>query len=126
MNLGIVFVMKSIVVALNKKKSTLCLFCKKILEKNLIDNMEAREFLLRNRENKKKLQEFVDLIWSFFQKMAFLNKRSLQFFNNEYRWSLRNYQEGTTSSLTMEEIIKNDVMLVELNGIERYCNFTFS
>ena len=57
--------------------------------------MEAREFLLRNRE-------FVDLIWPFFQKMAILNKRSLQFFNDQYRWSMHNYQEGTTSSLTMK------------------------
>ena len=79
MNLGFVFVMKSLVVALSKKKCTLCSFCKKILEKDLIDKTEAEEFLLRNRENKKKLQEFVDLIWPFCQKMAFLDKRSLQF-----------------------------------------------
>ena len=64
--------------------------------------MEAREFLLRNRENIQKLREFVDLIWPFFQKVAILNKRSLQFFNDEYRWSMGNYQEGTTSSLTMK------------------------
>ena len=57
--------------------------------------MEAREFLLRNRE-------FIDLIWPINQKMAILNKRSLQFFNDEYIWSMRNYQEGTTSSLTMK------------------------
>ena len=57
--------------------------------------------------------------------MAFLNKRSLEFFNDEYRWSMHNYQEGTTSSLTMEKIIENKTMLVELNKIERYCSFTF-
>ena len=39
--------------------------------------MEAREFLLRNRENEQKLRKFVDLIWPFFQKMAILYKRSL-------------------------------------------------
>ena len=81
--------MKSLVVALNKKKKkkkcTLCLFCEKMFKKHLIDNMEVREFLLRNRKNEQKLREFVDLIWTFFQKMAFLNKRSLQFFNDEYR-----------------------------------------
>ena len=54
--------------------------------------MEAREFLLTNRENEQKLREFADLICPFFQKMAVLNKRSLQFFNDEYRWSMRNYQ----------------------------------
>ena len=56
-----------------------------MFKKHLIDNMEVREFLLRNRKNEQKLREFVDLIWNFFQKMAFLNKRSLQFFNDEYR-----------------------------------------
>ena len=88
--------------------------------------MEAREFLLRNRENEQKLREFVDLIWPFFQKMTILNKRSLQFFNDEYRWSMCNNQEGTTSSLTMKEIIKSNIKLVELNGIGRYCKFNFS
>ena len=108
-----------------QKKCTLCLFRQKMFKRGLIDTMDAREFLLRNRENKKKLQEFVDLIWPFFQKMAFLNKRSLEFFNDEYRWSMHNYQEGTTSSVTMEKIIENNTMLVELNKIEQYCNFTF-
>ena len=97
-----------------------------MFKKHLIDNMEVREFLLRNRKNEQKLREFVDLIWTFFQKMAFLNKRSLQFFNDEYRWSMRNYQEGTTSSLTMEEIIESNIELVEFNGIEKYCSFTYS
>ena len=75
-NLGIAFVMKSLVVASNKQKCTLCLFCEKLFEKKLINNMEARGFLLRNRENEQKLREFVGLIWPSFQKMAILNKRS--------------------------------------------------
>ena len=88
--------------------------------------MEAREFLLRNRKNIQKLREFVDLIWPFFQKMAVLNKRSLQFFNDKYRWSMRNYQEGTISSLTMKEIIESDIELIELNRIDKYCKFNSS
>ena len=105
-----------------QKKCTLCLFCKEICK----DNIEARAFLLRNRKNIQKLREFVDLIWPFFQKMAVLNKTSLQFFNDEYRWSIRNYQEGTISSLTMKEIIESDIELIELNGIDKYCKFNFS
>ena len=88
--------------------------------------MEAREVLLRNRENEQKLREFVDLIWPFFQKKAILNKRSLRFFNDEYRWSMHNYQEGTTSSLVMKEIIESNIELVQLNKIDKYCKFTFS
>ena len=39
---------------------------------------------------------------------------------------MRNYQEGTTSSLTMKEIIKSNIELVELNRIDKYCKFNFS
>ena len=39
---------------------------------------------------------------------------------------MRNYQEGTTSSLTMKEIIKSNIELVELNRIGKYCKFNFS
>ena len=88
--------------------------------------MEAREFLLRNRENEQKLKKFVDLIWPFFQKMTILYERSLQFFNDEYRWSMHNYQEGTSSSLTMAETIESNIELVKLNGIDNYCEFNFS
>ena len=88
--------------------------------------METREFLQRDREKIPKFREFVDLIWPFFQKMAVLNKRSLHFFNDENRQSMRNYQEGTTSSLTMKEIIKSNIELVELNRIDKYCKFNFS
>ena len=88
--------------------------------------MESRELLLRNRENEQKLRKFVDLIWSFFQKMAILYKRSLQFFNDEYRRSMRNHQEGTSTSLPMAEIIESNTELVKLNGIDNYCKFNFS
>ena len=88
--------------------------------------MESREFLFRNRENEQKLRKFVDLIWPFFQKMAILYKRSLEFFNDEYRWSMHNYQEGTSSSLTMAEIIESHIELIQLNGIDNYYKFNFS
>ena len=39
---------------------------------------------------------------------------------------MRNYQEGTSSSLTMAEIIENNIELVKLNGIDNYCKFNFS
>ena len=77
--------------------------------------MEARGFLLRNKENEQKLRKFLDLIWPFFQKMPILYKRNLQFFNDEYRWSMLIYQEGTYSSLTMAEIIEGNIELVKLN-----------
>ena len=83
------------------KKCTLCSFCEILFKHDLIDNMSAREFLQRNMDNGKKLEQFVDLIWPFFKKMSLLNPQSLQFFNQEYSCSRRNYQEGTFSSMTL-------------------------
>ena len=88
--------------------------------------MEARGVLLRNRESEQKFRKFFDLIWPFFQKMPILYKRNLQFFNDEYRWSMQNYQEGKSSSLTMAEIIEGNTELVKLNEIDNYCKFNFS
>ena len=39
---------------------------------------------------------------------------------------MRNYQEGTSSSLTMTEIIERNIELVKLNRIDNYCKFNFS
>ena len=35
---------------------------------------------------------------------------------------MRNYQEGTCSSLTMAVIIESSIELVKLNRIDNYCN----
>ena len=39
---------------------------------------------------------------------------------------MRSCQEGTSSSLTMAEIIESNIELVKLNGIDNYCKFNFS
>ena len=39
---------------------------------------------------------------------------------------MRNYQEGTSSSLTMAEIIESNIELIKINGINNYCKFNFS
>ena len=49
-----------------KRKCTLCSFCEILFKHDLIDNMSVREFLPRNMDDGKKLQQFVDLIWPFF------------------------------------------------------------
>ena len=87
--------------------------------------MSVREFLPRNMDDGKKLQQFVDLIWPFFKKMSLLNQQSLQFFNQEYHWSHRNCQEGTVSLMTLTEIVDNDRYLIKLNRPENFFKFTY-
>ena len=40
---------------------------------------------------------------------------SLEFFDKGYEWSLRNYQEGTYSTMTLDEIIDSDKQIVKNN-----------
>ena len=49
--------------------------------------MSAREFFQKNCDNAAKLKEFAELIWLFFKKMFFYKRDSLEFFNQDYRWS---------------------------------------
>ena len=43
------------------------------------------------------------------------DERSLEFFDKDYEWSLRNYQEGTYLTMTLDEIIDSDKQFVKNN-----------
>ena len=43
------------------------------------------------------------------------DERSLEFFDKDYEWSLRNSQEGTYSTMTLDEIIDSDKQYVKNN-----------
>ena len=90
-----------------KKKSHLCSFSSKLFEPQLID-MSAREFLQKNYDNKLKLRQFAERIQPFFKKMFFYKRDSLEFFNQDYRWSHQDYQNATHLEMSMQEIIDND------------------
>ena len=57
--------------------------------------MSARKFLQRNCDNAAKLKEFAELIWLFFKNMFFYNRNCLEFFNQGYQWTYRNYCDAT-------------------------------
>ena len=55
------------------------------------------------------------------------DERSLEFFDKDYEWSLRNYQEGAYSTMTLDEItdsdkqfVKNNPKLFDVEFIKRY------
>ena len=43
------------------------------------------------------------------------DEHSVEFFDKEYTWSLRNYQEATYSTMTLDEIIDSDKIFVRNN-----------
>ena len=65
---------------------------------------------------REKLENFVNRIFPFFVRMEYFDKRSLDFFNKEYVWSSKNYNDSTYSTLTLTEIIDNDKEFVKNNS----------
>ena len=50
----------------------------------------------------------------------FCKRDSLKFFNQNYRWTHRDYQDANCYEMSMQEIIDNNRYLSELNGPERF------
>ena len=51
----------------------------------------------------------------FFERMEHYDKRSLDFFNKEYEWVLKDYSTATYHTLTLTEIIDSDKEFVKNN-----------
>ena len=72
-------------------KCALCQLCTFLFasKDQKIDGLPAKKF-----DNvREKLEKFLNIISPFFEKMYSQDKRSVEFFDKEYVWSLRNYQE---------------------------------
>ena len=108
-----------------KRKCTLCKFCSLFFTNNGLDNMSLEEFLIRNRNNEQNLLRLVDLFWTYFRKMKLFKPSALDFFKKEYKWSFRNYKDGTDLSMNLQEVIDSTNELIRLNREEVYCQFRF-
>ena len=80
-----------------------------------MDGLQPRKFLQLNYDNRVKLDEFFIKISPFFETMELNDKRSLDFFNKEYVWSLKDYSSATYHSMTLTEIIESDKKFVKNN-----------
>ena len=80
-----------------------------------MDGLPPNKFLQLNYDNRSKLDEFAVKILSFFDRMERDDKKSLEFFDNEYSWSMRDYSSCTYHSLTLTEIIENDKEFLKNN-----------
>ena len=97
-------------------KCDLCSLCHFLFHNNnLMDGLPPKKFLQLNYENRVKLDEFVIKISSFFDRMELNDKRSLEFFDKEYSWSLRDYSSCTYYSMSLTEIIEDDKKFVKNN-----------
>ena len=81
----------------NSSKCTLCRLCS-----FLYIRTDRSGFIEKFYHDIVKLVKFLNLILPFFKEMYSKDERSLEFFDKEYEWSLRNYQEGTYSTMTLD------------------------
>ena len=99
-----------------RTKCGLCSLCHFLFHNNnLIDGLPPKKFLQLNCDNRVKLDEFVIKISPFFDRMEREYERSLEFFDKEYSWSMKDYSSCTYHSMTLTEIIEDDKKFVKNN-----------
>ena len=98
-------------------KCSLCQLCSFLYgtKDQKIDDLPPKTFLQKFYNDRVGLEKFLNIIWPFFEKMYPQDKRSVEFFDKEYSWSLRNCQEGTYSTMTLDEIIDSNKIFVRHN-----------
>ena len=79
------------------------------------DGLPPKKFLQKFYNVREKLDKFLNIISLFFEKIYSQDERSVEFFYKEYTWSLRNYQEGTYSTMTLYEMIDSNKIFVRNN-----------
>lgn len=86
-----------------------------IEDKNLMNGLSPKKFLQLNYNNKSKLEEFANKILPFFKAIELNEPEALDFFKKKYTWSMKDYSNGETCSLSLEEVIESEKELVENN-----------
>ena len=84
-------------------------------ENNLMEGLPPKKILQLNFANREKLDDFVDKIFPFFERMEYYDKRSYNFFNKEYKWVCKNWGDGSYWTMTLTEIIDSDKEFVKNN-----------
>ena len=111
-----------------QRRPRFCTLCKMqtfFYKKDAIDRMCVLEFLDRHSEDELKINQLAKLIWPFIRKIYFLRREYLEFFDDEYVWTHRDWNTFKTSRVSHHEIIDYDKELIRLNGPERYFTFTY-
>ena len=80
---------------------------------NKIEGLSPRKFLAINHNNKEKLELFASKIVCFFDKIEKENKISLEFFQKDYCWSLKDYSTGETSIVDLQNSVDNEILLAK-------------
>ena len=97
-------------------KCDLCDLCHFLFDNdNLMEGLPPKKFLQLNYADRQNLDDFANKMFPFFERMERSDKRSLDFFNREFEWCLKDYSTATYHTMTLTQIIESDKELVRNN-----------
>ena len=73
--------------------------------------------MITYRNNVEKLQEIVDIYWSYVQKLQQEDASALNFFTKEYVWTFRDYKQGIDSRCELDQIIESNEKIIAEHGL---------
>lgn len=87
---------------------------------DLFDDKSYEKFLLTHRNDIEKLQTVVDIYWEFIQKISKEHRTALDFLNQDYVWTFRDYRNHIEMRSELNEIIEHNEELISANGLEKF------
>ena len=81
------------------------------------DDKYKEKFIITYRHDIEKLQEMVDIYWSYVQKIKEQDKSALDFFCKEYVWTFRDYRQCIDSRSNLDQIIDSNEEIINNHGL---------
>ena len=81
------------------------------------DNKYKEKFMITYRNDVEKLQEIVDIYWSYVQKIKEQDESALDFFCKEYVWTFRDYRQCIDSRSELDQIIDSNEEIINKHGL---------
>ena len=95
-------------------KCSLCKF------DDIFDDKSKEKYLITHRHDAHKLQEVVDIYWTFMQKIQKEDQSALDFFKKEYVWTYRDYRNHIDMRSDLDEIIDSNEEIISSNGLDNF------
>ena len=81
------------------------------------DDKYKEKFIITYRNDVEKLQEIVDIYWSYVQIIKEQDKSALDFFCKEYVWTFRDYRQCIDSRSELDQIIDSNEEIINKHGL---------
>ena len=81
------------------------------------DDKYKEKFIITYRNDVEKLQEIVDIYWSYVQKIKEQDESALDFLCKEYVWTFRDYRQCIDSRSELDQIIDSNEEIINKHGL---------